>query len=131
MLEQVLHLMHRSPHHRAYTVDTVLRCIVPPLHLDQHIGVERDGRLTAWASWAWLAPDKAAAFLVGEYKMRPLDWRSGETLVIMDFIAPSGDAMALYRQLRNTFEPVPSDSPRSAAWVRFAKHGRIGKMNNG
>lgn len=131
MLEQVLHLMHLSPHHRAYTVDTVLRCIAPPIHLDQHIGVERNGQLVAWASWAWLTQGKADAFLAGEYKIQPGDWRSGDTLVIMDFIAPNGDARALHRTLRNLFATLPTDILPGATWVRFAKRGRIGTANNG
>lgn len=131
MLEQVLHLMHCSPHHRAYTVDTVLRCVMPPLHLDQNTGIERDGHLMAWASWAWMTPDKAEAFLGDEYKIQPGDWRSGERLVIMDFIAPFGDARALHRTLRNLFATIPTDILPGATWVRFAKHGKIGAANNG
>lgn len=131
MIERVLCLMHQSIHHRAYTVDTVLRCIVPPIHLDQCVCVEKNGQLTAWASWAWLAKDKADAFLTGDYKIQPGDWASGENLVIMDFIAPGGDARTLYREIRRTFESIPADILPGATWVRFAKHGRIGKMNNG
>ena len=131
MLEPVLHLMHLSPHHRAYTVDTVLRCIVPPLHLDQHIGIERNGQLVAWASWAWMTKDKAAAFLAGDYKIQPVDWCAGDSLVIMDFIAPHGDVRDLHRHLRNTFAPIPHAILPGAAWARFSKQGRIGKTNNG
>jgi len=131
MLEPVLHLMHLSPHHRAYTVDTMLRCIVPPLHLGQHIGIERKRKLVAWASWAWMTQDKANAFLVGDYNIQPGDWRAGESLVIMDFIAPHGDARDLHRHLRNIFATLPYAILPGAAWVRFAKHGRIGNMKNG
>lgn len=131
VLEHVLHLMQFSPHHRAYTVDTVLRCIVPPIHLDQHIGIARNGRLVAWASWAWLTHGKAEAFLGGEYKMQPSDWRSGNALVIMDFIAPHGDARTLHRRLRTLFATIPADILPGATWVRFAKHGKIGAATNG
>ena len=131
VLADVLALMLSSDHHCRYTVDTVMRCIVPPIHLGQHIGVERNGRFVAWASWAWLTPSKAEAFLAGDYNIQPGDWRSGDTLVFMDFIAPDGDARALYRTLRNLFATIPADIVPGAAWVRFTKHGRIGVANNG
>lgn len=125
MLEQVLRLMDRSPHHRGYSVDTILRCIVPPLQLGQYAGIERGGRLVAWASWAWLPPAKAEPFLKDAYKIQPQDWCSGDALVFMDFIAPDGDALRLFGHLKRTFDAHP------AAWVRFAKHGKIVRVNHG
>ncbi len=135
MLEQVLRLMHRSPHHRGYSVDTVLRCILPPLELGQHTWVARGGEITAWASWAWLTEPVAEAFLHDDYKLRPDDWCSGDTLVFMDFIAPKnpgerGDALALYQQLRDTFRHIPARDLPGAAWVRFAKQGKIVRVRN-
>jgi len=134
MIDQVLRLMHRSPHHRRYTVDTIVRCIQPPLDLGQHTWVERDGQVVAWASWAWLPEDKAEAFLNDAYKLHPDDWCSGGSLVFMDFIAPpecGSHAMALYRQLKDTFKGIPATEVSGAAWVRFAKHGKIVRVKNG
>lgn len=131
MLQNVLRLMQASAHHRAYTVDTLLRCVLPPLDLNQHVCVIRDGRLVAWASWAWLPGDKADAFLHGDYRVQPDDWCSGERLVFMDFIAPYGHALALYGQLRRTFKDIPAHVLPGASWVRFAKQGKIVSVNNG
>lgn len=127
MIENVLHLMHASPHHQGYTVDTILRCITPPLDLAQHTYVIRGGQLVAWASWAWLPDEKAEAFLHDQYRLRPDDWCSGDKLVFMDFIAPFGHALTLYGQLRHVFK----DTPTRATWVRFAKQGKIVRVKNG
>jgi len=131
MLEHVLNLMQRSDHHRKYSVDTILRCIVPPLERGQHTYLVRDGAVVAWASWAWLSEGKAKAFLHGAYKLQPDDWHSGENLVFMDFIAPDGHALALYGQLRRTFKGSSASSLPGASWVRFAKHGKIVQVKNG
>lgn len=131
MIENVLRLMQQSAFHRAYTVETILRCIQPPLNLAQHISVIRDGQMVAWASWAWMAPDRAQAFLLGQYKLQPSDWCAGEHLVFMDFIAPHGHAMALYGQLRRAFKGIPVHDVPSAVWVRFAKGNKIVSVKNG
>ena len=131
MLEHILGLMQQSDHHRNYNVDTILRCIVPPLERGQHTYLVRDGAVVAWASWAWLPECKAKAFLHDAYKLKPDDWCSGDTLVFMDFIAPGGPALALYGQLRRTFKDIPASELPGASWVRFAKHGKIVKVKNG
>jgi len=131
MLEHVLNLMRRSDHHRNYSVDTILRCIVPPLERGQHTYLVRDGAVVACGSWAWLPEGKAEAFLHDAYKLKPDDWCSGDTLVFMDFIAPGGHALALYGQLRRTFKDIPATELPGASWVRFAKHGKIVQVKNG
>ena len=131
MIEPVLRLMARSPHHRTYSVETVLRCIAPPLDLGQHVGIVEQGQLVAWASWAWMAPDKAEAFLQDAYTLCADDWCCGDALVFMDFIAPDGHALALYGKLRRTFKTIPQSELPGASWVRFAKHGKIVRVNNG
>lgn len=131
MLENVLRLMCASPHHRTYTVETVMRCVAPPLDLGQHSALIRDGRLVAWASWAWMAPEKAEAFLNDDHAIRPHDWCAGERLVFMDFIAPYGHALKLYGQLRPTFKDVPAHIVPTASWTRFAKNGKQVRVKNG
>ncbi len=131
MIEDVLELMNTSAHHRTYTVDTILRCIQPPLHLGQFTYVVENDCLVAWATWAWLPSDKAEAFLNDEYKLRADDWCSGENLVFMDFIAPYGHALKLYGLLRETFKDIPQSELPGASWVRFAKHGKKVNVKNG
>jgi len=118
-MEPILRLMAASEAHAGFMVPQILRCIVPPLRLGQHTGVVEDGVLVAWASWAFMEPGLADRFLADEHKVQPEDWCSGDRLVFMDFIAPHGHAMPLYRRLRELFGTQP------AAWVRHTRNKRV------
>ena len=124
-LEDVLALMNCSAQHRSFDVATVMRCIVPPLRLGQHIWVEDNGAIVAWASWAFMDPDTAKAFLNGAYKVHPDDWCCGEEIIIMDVLAPFGYVGVISRKLRNLFQG------ETVSWLRQSKGNRKTRLKNG
>jgi len=123
MLDHVLVLLAHSENHRRFDVEMITRCIMPPLKLAQHTGIVEDGRLMAWGSWAFMKPDKAEVFLDGRMKIAAHEWNEGETLVMMDFVAPFGHAMQLQRKMRDLF---PGQVGR---WIRHSKRKRVEVRN--
>lgn len=126
MLDHVLVLLSQSETHRDWTVQQITRCIIPPVNLNQCVGIFEDGYLKAWASWGFLSEEKADKFLEGEYRLQPEDWRSGQRLVMMDFIAPFQHTTELVKIVRQLFPDYPK-----AEWRRHTKQRRFGVAVNG
>ena len=125
LIPHVLSLMADSESHSGFTVPQIIRCILPPLYLGQHTGIVEDDRLQAWCSWAFMTPEKADAFLDGNYRIQSGDWAEGTTLVFMDFIAPYGHARKLYRECRRLFGTQP------AGWIRHTKGKKRAEVFHG
>ena len=124
MLDHVIHLLAHSDTHRDWDVGQITRCI-PPVNLEQSMGIIEDGYLKAWVSWGFLSEEKADIFLEGDYDIMPDDWRSGNVLVFMDFVAPFGHTRKLSRMCRNLFPDYPK-----AEWRRHLKQRRFGVSVN-
>lgn len=125
MLDHVLVLLAHSPTHHYWTIKEVATRIIPPVNLNQSVGIIEDGHLKAWASWGFLSEEKSDKFLNGDYELMPEDWRSGNVLVFMDFVAPYGHTRKLYRMCRNLFPKYPK-----AEWRRHLKNKRVGVALN-
>ena len=120
MLDHVINLLAQSENYKGFTVGQINRCIVPPVNLQQCAGVFENGHLVGWCSWAFLSKEKADIFLEGSYKIQPGDWRSGNVLVIMDFVAPFGDMRKLYKLCRSFFP-----QKIKVSWRRHSKERRV------
>jgi len=125
MLDHVLVLLAHSPTHHYWTIEEVAKRIIPPVNLNQSVGIIENGYLQAWASWGFLSEEKSDKFLNGDYELMPEDWRSGNVLVFMDFVAPYGHTRKLYRMCRNLFPKYPK-----AEWRRHLKNKRVGVALN-
>lgn len=80
-------LAMRSTHHRAMPVSVLRAALEPPILLGQYKIFRFDGVPRGALTWAWLSDEAEARYLDGE-GFRFEDWRSGETLWIIDFLAP-------------------------------------------
>ena len=71
----------------------LLRVVMPPVMLNQYrIIRDRSGRTAGFVSWALASEEVVARLMRGQFKLRSDDWRSGDTLVVMDVAAPSAEA---------------------------------------
>lgn len=97
---QVVWLAMRSPLHQGWLLADIERFFVPPL-LFRQFKLYRDGdRPHAFVSWAFFDADAEARYLAEGSRIKLDDWRSGDRLWIIDFIAPFGDARGICRDLR-------------------------------
>ena len=101
MFAHVALLMTHSPLHKKWQVGEMFRLILPPMQFGQAVyHVERD-RLVGFGTYAFMTKEKARLFLDREYRIQPSDFRSGDTPVLVDAIAPFGHAMKVTRKIRN------------------------------
>lgn len=100
MLGGIVELCRNSAMHRSYLVDDLLARVLPPLELGQfRYYATSDDFPAAFVTWALADDDTVARFARGA----PVDgleaWRSGQTLVFVDLIAPNGSLRAVRRDL--------------------------------
>lgn len=77
----------RAAHHRQMPVAVLRAALEPPILLGQYKIFRFDGVPRGALTWAWLSEDAEQRYLAGEgFGLR--DWRSGDRLWIIDFMAP-------------------------------------------
>ena len=70
-----------------------------------------DNIVTGFASWAFLQPSVAEAFVDGTRKLGPLDWDKGSELWLIDVIAPFRDVRWFCRSLRQYWSDTYPEYP--------------------
>ncbi|MCE7901242.1 MAG: toxin-activating lysine-acyltransferase [Gammaproteobacteria bacterium PRO9] len=95
----VLSLMSSSPFHKAWTPRDVLQWILPPMALGQYVLATSGGVGVAFATWAFV-DDEGHQLLKAGRALKPEQWKSGQHIWVVDFIAPFGHCRDLARLLR-------------------------------
>jgi cytolysin-activating lysine-acyltransferase len=103
-------LLGHSPSHRQLFIQDLEWRVLPPIVLEQnkHILDSKVGGLpTAYVSWAFLSKEAEHTYHT-THRLRPNDWRSGDSLWLVDFVTPFGGAgmlmEELYCQIHRDFE---------------------------
>ena len=110
LLGEIVWLLGRSDAHKHIFLTELDWMVMPPIPLRQFRIWRQNNQPVAYASWAFLSDeasqrftDGAAAGRVG--RLAPGEWKSGEQLWLIDFIAPFGGGDAMIKELRETVFP--------------------------
>ncbi|MFT5440125.1 MAG: cytolysin-activating lysine-acyltransferase [Alphaproteobacteria bacterium] len=105
LLGEIVWLLGRSDAHKHIFLTELDWMVMPPIPLRQFRIWRQNNQPVAYASWAFLSDeasqrftDGAAAGRVG--RLAPGEWKSGEQLWLIDFIAPFGGGDAMIKELR-------------------------------
>ncbi len=113
LLGDLVYLMLASDLHRKYYINDIGSVFFPPIDLNQFRIYHRSGRPVGFVTWASLNNEIEDRYLNTDYILRPDDWKSGDRILFMDFIAPFGDAKNIVRDLRkNVFADTAARSVR-------------------
>lgn len=93
-------LMTHSPIHKHLFMTDADWLVLPAISLEQYKLWTREGRPYGFASWAFLGPDAEARIKQGIRRIMPIDWKSGDALWLIDFIAPFGGQQEMLAELR-------------------------------
>ena len=125
-LESIIYLMLHSEVHKWWTINDIQRLVIPPIALKQCQILYRDNKPAAYMSWAYLTKEASEGYINKTRFLQAGDWNAGVDRWVIDFIAPFGKLMPLYRELRKREDLLP-----------YAKHmrardrvvrGRFGKI---
>lgn len=102
-------LYSQSPAYRMLFIQDLEWRLFPAIMHDQcKLYIDRNaGQLpTAYASWALLSASAEQNY-IASHKLAPSDWKSGDRLWLIDFLAPFGGTAHIFKDLRRV---IPSDS---------------------
>ncbi len=75
--------------------------LMPPIMLNQFHMWQDQGRPHGFASWAYFGEEQEERIATkGIRRLMPTDWKTGEALWLIDFVAPFGEQEAMVEELR-------------------------------
>ena len=87
---EVALLLAHHPEYGSLFLGDLKRRVVPPVLLNQcKIVRDRRERTVGFVSWALVNERVRQKLMDGVFGLRPADWRCGDSIVIMDAVAPS------------------------------------------
>jgi cytolysin-activating lysine-acyltransferase len=128
-LGQMIWVATYAPNYRGFAVDALAASLLPAIELNQfRIYRAADGRPLAFVTWALMdeaAEARVHGALAGQTApaLSLADWRSGERIWFVDFVAPFGHARQLCADLRRNVFPG-----RSARALRLDGCGEARKL---
>jgi cytolysin-activating lysine-acyltransferase len=94
-------LMSRSPLHKHLMVTDIEWLLMPPIMLNQFHMWQDQGRPHGFASWAYFGEEQETRIAnKGIRRLMPTDWKTGEALWLIDFVAPFGGQEKMVEELR-------------------------------
>lgn len=105
ILGEVVWLMSQTALHKNWPLSSVHWWIAPALRHNQY-RVYRQGNLpVGYVAWAYMSEDVERRYVKNTMSLTPTDWRSGDRLWFIDFIAPGGGASAITKDLKENVFP--------------------------
>jgi cytolysin-activating lysine-acyltransferase len=104
-LGHVVALLLASPLHRNIFLADLERTVLPPLSLGQFRLFVKGGRPLAFVSWARVSEAVEKRLVVGDFRLAPAEWQSGERLWLMDLVVPPGGEAQIIAHLRERVFP--------------------------
>lgn len=123
LLGEITFLLTASPLHQKAYVGKIRQNIFPPLELNQFRIYRTQNQPVGFVAWAYLSDEIEQQFIAGPMELQPEDWKSGDNLFFIEFIAPFGHTRQILRDLTTNIFP-----DRVAKSLRFKKFGKPPKL---
>ncbi|WP_411877749.1 toxin-activating lysine-acyltransferase [Polaromonas sp. YR568] len=124
ILGKLAWLWMNSPLHRDWPVELLSRFALPPIELGQYLLLEREGMPIAYCSWAHLDSRAEADYMLNASNIALADWKGGDHLWFVDWVAPFGKADS--RELKNRLaDKFPTSVARAIRVKRGSRTGRV------
>ncbi len=104
LVGEITFILMASEFHRRYLINDIAKCFMPALHLNQFkIYKNKDGNPVALVTWAYLSEEIEKKHMSGKYSLEINDWKSGDRLWGIDFMAPFGHMKMIKKDLEQGF----------------------------
>ena len=105
LMGEVLSLMLASEFHQPYLINDFGTAILVPIHFNQFRIYKKNNTPIGFVSWAFFSKDIAEKYRHGNYHLTFDDWKSGDELWFIDFIAPYGNIRSIVKDLKTNVFP--------------------------
>ena len=92
MLGEIVWLMTQSPVHKHFALADLEWMVMPPILLGQYRLFHDKGRPVGAALWAFLSEEAEGKMSLIPPRLRPDEWKSGESCWVIELIAPGANA---------------------------------------
>ena len=117
---EVCELLAESQIYGHWRMDKVIKTFVPPIAHKQALVFRKGGKMVAIVTWAWVSDDALEDLKSGKRRIDLDDWKSGENLFFVDFLAPYGGVSKIMRHVMAHFREK-SGKGLEGHWYRPAK----------
>jgi len=124
ILGEVTFLLSASPLHQKALIGSIGKNIIPPLELNQLRIYKKGSYPVGFVSWAYFSDEIEARFISTPTELEMPDWKSGDNLFFIEFVAPFGHAKSIIKDLTTNIFP-----DRIAKSLRFKEFGRPPKLH--
>jgi cytolysin-activating lysine-acyltransferase len=119
VLGEVVWLLSQSPAHKQLFIADLEWFCMPALLLEQFRIFNGPNSPAAVALWATVSPETQARLETGANRLRPDEWRNGDSVWLMELVAPFGAQEEILRDLATNVFPGKS--------FKFNKTGADGR----
>jgi cytolysin-activating lysine-acyltransferase len=95
-------LMMNMPMYRHVFLSDLEWMVLPAILLNQFRLFNADNKVVAFAAWAYLSEEVEKHLQEPNPRLKPVDWKSGDRLWLIDVFAPFGHTEAALTDLRDT-----------------------------
>ncbi len=108
VLGEITWLLTQSPAHKGFFISDIEWMIMVPVMLQQFRLFYDKDKPVGVVLWAKISKDVEERLMAGNVRMRPQDWTSGETVWIVEVIAPFGGHAEMVKDFKTeTFKDTP------------------------
>lgn len=123
LLGEITFLLSASPLHQNAAIGKISQNIWTPLELNQFRIYRKRDNPVGFVSWAYLSDELEQQYIAGPTELKLEDWRSGNNLFFIEFIAPFGHTRQIIQDLTTHIFP-----DRTAKSLRFRELGQPPKL---
>tara|TARA_Y100001972_G_scaffold98582_1_gene122064 strand:- start:90 stop:479 length:390 start_codon:yes stop_codon:yes gene_type:complete len=106
--------------YKDWTLERVERQFVPPMSHGQALLFQKDEKLVAAVTWAFVSDKVLMELMQGNRAVRPDEWRCGENVFFADFLVADGHTREVMQRIRAKFKEHLGPGVRGH-WYRRAK----------
>ncbi len=108
VLGEITWLLTQSPAHKGFFISDIEWMIMVPVMLQQFRLFYDQDKPVGVVLWAKINKEVEERLMAGNARMRPQDWKSGETLWVVEIIAPFGGHLEMIKDFKaETFNDTP------------------------
>ena len=105
LLGEMCWLYSQSRLHQGWPMASLQQWLLPPILAGQMRIYRKNGKPHAFVSWARMSKAVEEAYVLNTASLQPGDWRSGDRIWLVDWVAPFGGSREIARDLKHRVFP--------------------------
>lgn len=105
LLGEMVWLYSLSDLHKNWSIASIHQWLLPAILHKQFRIYHENGKPIGLVTWAWMSKEVEEAYVMNTKSLQPKDWKSGDRLWGIDWIAPHGHTKQMSRDIKHNLFP--------------------------